>query len=112
MRTLTLLLVLLIGCQSRPNGDSPTAGSKTVEADEDFVVTRAAFQRESRARLERINARLRDLGQDASVRLRAARDELAPHVEQITQQGETAFDTFRAELDERFDAIERELGFD
>jgi len=51
------------------------------------------------------------MGDDATTTLRAQRDALALRIEKIHDQGETAFDTFRSELDEDFDVVERALGF-
>ena len=65
-----------------------------------------------RARLARIDARINALGADASAHLRAVRDELARRLDTVGEQGEAAFDRFRANLDADFDQIERELGFD
>lgn len=111
MRTLALL-VLLGACQSRSYEETPSAGAKVVESpDDDFLATRAAFQRDSRARLARMNLRLGDMENEASMHLRARREALALRIEQIGEQGESAFDTFRRDVDRSFDEVERELGF-
>jgi hypothetical protein len=111
MRTLALLL-LLAACQSRPDGSSPSAGSKVVEtqpADDDFVQTRTSFEQRARARLQRLDARINELGNDASVHLRAQREQLAADIEEIDETGEAAWDNFRAGFERTFDNVERDL---
>ncbi len=109
MRTLALLL-LLASCQSRPDGSSPSAGAKVIEThDDDFLQTRAGFEQRMRARLERVDTRINELGSDASVHLRAERERLAAAIDEIDEQGETAWDGFRAGVERAFDSVEREL---
>ena len=110
MRTLLVAALLFTGCRERvATDDDRVSTSKPVEHDDDFVQTRASFQTRMRARLEQLNAEIRDLGDDASVRLRAERDELALRIEKIDEQGEMAWDAFREELEGAFDDVEREL---
>lgn len=107
---IVLALCTAAACQDRPEAPSERIGmGKTIEADEDFLATRDAHQRQSRARLDRLNARINDLGDDVSVRLRAERDELAMRIEKIDEQGETEWDRFRSELDRAFADVERLL---
>lgn len=111
MRTLVLMVLLAGACKGRPTDDDRSTGAKIVEApDDDFRQTRLAFQNQARARLAQINARIREVNDDASVQLRAQRDQLAMRVEKIDEQGESNWDAFRAELNDSFDALERELG--
>ncbi len=82
---------------------------KTVEADDDFIQTRASTQTQARARLAQIDHRIDELGDDASVHLHAQRETIELRIEEMSEQSETAFDTFRAELDKSFNELERQL---
>ena len=110
MRILIIALLAGIGCRDRvPHDDEPIAVGKITEPDDDFVQTRATTQSRMRVRLAQLNARIAEIGDDASIHLRALRDELAARVEQIDEQGETAWDTFRSQLERSFDELERQL---
>lgn len=111
MRTLLLMVILAGGCKDRPAYEDPAAGAKVVQApDDDFRQTRLSFQTRARARLAQLDARITEMGEDASVHVRAQRDELAKRVDQISEQGESRWDDFRAVVEDKFDEIERGLG--
>lgn len=82
---------------------------KPVEADDDFTHTRAHFQAQMRDRLARLGARIDELGDDASVHLRAQRDQLALEVEKLDERGEMEWDGVRSELERSFTEVEQEL---
>lgn len=109
MRTLALLL-LLASCQTRSDGDSPSTGAKVVEShDDDFLQTRSSFQQRMRVRLQQLDTRIDELGNDTPVHVRAQRERLAADIDAVTTQGETTWDAFRASVERMFDSVERDL---
>lgn len=82
---------------------------KPVEADDDFTNTRAHFQEQMRDRLGRLNARINEMGDDASTHLRAQRDQLAMEVEKVDERGEAEWDETRSKLERSFTEVEQEL---
>ena len=111
MRILVVAVLLFAGCRDRVATDDDRVGmGKTIEADDDFLQTRADFESRMRERLSRLNARVNELGRSASVHLRAQRDQLALQVEQIDKRGEVNWDAFRGKLERSFNEVEQELG--
>lgn len=121
-KQLSLLVVLIgalltAGCRDRSERRDGDEYSKHAEtADEDFEHTKTTFSEHMNARLERLDARLRDLGargsekaRQAAGELRAERDRLAPKVDEIGDHAKQGWDQFETEVSERFNALERRL---
>jgi hypothetical protein len=110
MRILVIAVLLFAGCRDRVATDDDRVGmGKTIEADDDFLHTRAHFESQMRDRLSRLNARINDLGSHASIHLRAQRDQLAMQIEQINRRGEADWDAFRSKLERSFNEVEQGL---
>lgn len=110
MRILVAALLLATGCRDRVEMHvDRTDMRKPVEADDDFTQTRAHVQSQMRDRLARMSARINEMGHDASVHLRAQRDQLAMEIEKLDERGEMEWDETRSELERSFTEVEREL---
>jgi hypothetical protein len=111
MRILVVVAALLVcGCRERMATDDDRVGMrKPVESDDDFLHTRGHFESQMRDRLARLNVRINELGNDASVQLRAQRDQIAMLVEKIDDQGESDWDGFRSKLERSFSEVEQQL---
>lgn len=110
MRILVAALLLAAGCREQVEMHvDRTDMRKPVEADDDFTHTRAHFQSQMRGRLARLNARMNELGGDASVQLRAKRDQLAMEVEKLDERGEIEWDKTRGDLERSFTEVEQDL---
>ena len=111
MRILVVAVLLFAGCRDRVATEDDRVGmGKTIEADDDFLHTRAHFESQMRDRLGLLNERINELGGHASVHLRAQRDLLAMQIEQINKRGEADWDAFRGKLERSFNEVEQELG--
>jgi hypothetical protein len=119
MKTVMLLLIAALGssaCRDRANTEYDVTVTKTVEHDDDFVQTRTTYETSARERLNRLNARIDELGQradaraqDAAARLRVERDALASKLDRASQQAEAGWDAFESDVSRSFDKLESDI---
>jgi hypothetical protein len=95
--------------------ESPQSVTGT-EHDDDFIQTRSSFEKSTRERLDRLDARIDQLesradsaGHNAAVQLRDMRDRIAQRLSEIGTQTEAGWDRFEADLSRSVDDLERDV---
>ena len=119
MKVLVVLTSLLFAasCRDRDDRNEREPYSKSSEtARDDFDHTRKTYSVHINERLQKLDARIRELAdrgtqkaREAADELRAERDRLAPKLDAIGEQAKDGWDRFEAEVSSTFDTLEKKL---
>jgi hypothetical protein len=95
--------------------ESPQSVTGT-EHDDDFIQTRSSFEKSTRERLDRLDARIDQLesradsaGHNAAVQLRNMRDNIAKRLSEARKQSESGWDRFSSEVSKSVDDLEQDV---